>query len=155
MTQLSIKNEMKAIDTKDRKWYDSLDDEDTAKYNKAIWTQQRYVSSIKHDITDFEEHYLEWTNELVNVHHNALRGHPQLQFQLMQVVGLGKSMFHQWINPPKGMTKNKLATIIGELYPLYNDDEIDLFIANNSQEELSDILEDLGYDKKDIKKILK
>ena len=155
MTKLSIKNEMRAIDTKDRNWYGSLDDDDLKKYNKAIWTQQRYVSSIKHDITDFEEHYLEWTNELVNVHHNTLRHHPQLQYQLMQVVGLGKSMFHQWINPPKGVQQNKLTKTFSEIYPQYNDDELELFLAQHSKDELKDILEELGYDKKEIKKIVK
>lgn len=155
MTQLSIKNEMRAIDTKDRKWYDSLDEEDLKKYNKGMWTQQRYVSSIKHDISDFEEHYLEWTNELVNVHYNTLRHHPQLQFQLMQVVGLGKPMFHQWVAPPKGVQQNKLTKTFAEIYPQYNDEELEVFIAGHTKGELQDILEELGYDKKEIKKILK
>jgi len=155
MTQLSIKNEMRAIDTKNRTWYDSLDDDDKTKYNKALWTQQRYVSSIKHDITDFEEHYLEWTNELVNVHYNTLRHHPQLQFQLMQVVGLGKSMFHQWIAPPKGVQQNKLTKIFSENFPHMNDDELAIFISGHTKEELEDTLADFGLDKKEIKKILK
>ncbi len=155
MTQLSIKNEMRAIDTKDRNWYNGLDEEDRTKYNKALWTQQRYVSSIKHDITDFEEHYLEWTNELVNTHYNTLRHHPELQFKLMQVVGLGKPMYHQWIAPPKGVQQNKLMKIFSEVYPQYNDEELEIFILQHTVEDLTDTLEELGYEKKEIKKILK
>lgn len=155
MSKLSIKNEMRAIDTKDRKWYDSLTDEEREKYNKAIWTQQRYVSSCKHDIKDFEEHYLEWTNELVNVQHNTLRHHPQLQFQLLQAVGLGKSMFHQWLNPPKGAQVSKLVSIFSDQYPNLNDEELDILISQYSKEELTDLLDELGYKKAEIKKILK
>lgn len=155
MTQLSIKNEMRAIDTKNRGWYDSLTDEEREKYNKGIWTQQRYVSSCKHDIKEFEEHYLEWTNELVNVHHNTLRHHPQLQFQLMQAVGLGKSMFHQWINPPKGVQKNKLMSIFSEQYPHLNDDELALLMYQYTKDEVKDLLDELGYSKAEIKKIVK
>ena len=50
---------MRAIDTRDRNWYDSLTDEETVKYNKNMWTQQRFISSCK---GQFAEHYLEWTN---------------------------------------------------------------------------------------------
>ena len=155
MTKLSIKNEMRAIDTKDRNWYNSLTEEERTKYNKAIWTQQRYVSSCKHDITDFEEHYLEWTNELVNVHHNTLRHHPQLQFQLLQAVGIGKNMFHQWVNPPRGATKNKLETIFSEHYPSLNDDELAILMSQYTKPELKDFLDELGYTKAEIKKIVK
>jgi hypothetical protein len=153
MTKLTIKEEMRAIDTKDRDWYNSLTDEERKKL--GIWVMMRYVSTVKHDIKDFEEHYLEWTNELVNVHHNILRHHPQLQFQLLQAVGLGKSMFHQWIAPGKKGTDSKLYKIFKELYPQYNDDELELFTLQHTEHEITEILEELGYDKKEIKKIIK
>ena len=49
----------------------------------------RYTSSAGDK--NFTEHYLEWTNEVVNVHFNKLRQHPELQFKLLQLVGLGKA----------------------------------------------------------------
>lgn len=153
MTKLTIKEEMRAIDTKDRGWYDSLTAEERKKL--GIWVLMRYASSCKHDIKEIEEHYLEMTNELVNVHHNVLRHHPQLQFQLMQALGLGKSMFHPWLQPGKRGTESKLHKVFSDAYPQLNQDELDIFIAQHTKDDLIDLMEQLGYEKKDIKKILK
>ena len=87
--KLTIKNEMSAIDTKNRTWYNSPTDDEKKKV--GIWVLMRYCSSVKNNVTDIEEHYLEFTNEIVNVHFNTLR-HPELQFKLMQAIGIGKQM---------------------------------------------------------------
>lgn len=150
---LTIKEEMSAVDTKNRKWYDNLTAEEKKKVSP--WVLMRYASSVKHDIKDIEKHYLEFTNELVNVHFNTIRHHPQLQLQLMQVVGLGTNQFHPWIAPGKRGTESKLFKIFRDQYPQYNEDEIEIFILQHTENEISDILEELGYDKKEIKKILK
>ena len=39
---------------------------------------------------------------------NALRHHPELQFKLMQAIGIGKQMFHPWIALAKKVLKNHL-----------------------------------------------
>ena len=80
MSKLNIKEEMRAIDAKDRRWYDSLTEEEKSKL--GIWLLMRYTSNAGEKM--FQEHYLEWTNEVVNVHFNKLRKHPQLQWQLLQ-----------------------------------------------------------------------
>ena len=69
MSKLNIKEEMRSIDTKDRGWYDSLTEEEKKKL--GIWLLMRYTSSAGSKM--FAEHYLEWTNEVVNVHFNKLR----------------------------------------------------------------------------------
>jgi len=150
---LTIKEEMSAIDTKNRSWYKSLKPEEQKKL--GIWVLMRYASSVKHNIKDFEEHYLEWTNELVNVHFNTLRHHPELQFQLLQAVGLGKAQFHPWVAPGKRGTDNSLFKFIKDKKPEYNDDELEIFIAQHTKEEITDMLEQYGLEKKEIKKLLK
>ena len=133
--KLTIKEEMRSIDVKDRTWYNSLTDEEKKKV--GIWVLMRYASSVKHGIKDFEEHYLEWTNELVNVHFNTLRHHPELQYQLLQAVGLGKVQYHPWIAPGKKGTDKPLFKFFKEKHPEYNDDvplytktpESDIFYA--------------------------
>ena len=64
--KLTIKNEMSAIDTKNRTWYNSPTDDEKKKV--GIWVLMRYCSSVKNNVKDIEEHYLEFTNEIVNVH---------------------------------------------------------------------------------------
>lgn len=150
---LTIKEEMSAIDTKNRSWYQNLSDDDRKKL--GMWVLMRYASATQHDIKDFEEHYLEWTNELVNVHFNTIRHHPELQFQLLQAVGLGKSMYHPWIAPGKRGTESKLFKFLREHYSHLNDDELLLFIEQHSDSEIVSLLEEFGLDKKKIKEITK
>ena len=150
---LTIKEEMRAIDTKNRNWYSSLTEEEKKKV--GIWILMRYTSSVKHNIKDFEEHYIEFTNELVNVHFNALRHHPELQFKLLQALGLGKVMYHPWVAPGKKGTETKLFKFFKEHYVEYNDDELILMMSQYSKPELNDLLEEFGLDKKNIKDLLK
>ena len=151
MSKLNIKEEMRAIDVKDRRWYDSLTEEEKSKL--GIWLLMRYTSNAGEKM--FQEHYLEWTNEVVNVHFNKLRKHPQLQWQLLQLVGLGKPTYHPWIAPGKAGKKNKLQKWVEENYPHLNDDEVDIFISVRSKEDFIELFEEYGLDKKQIKDILK
>ena len=151
MTKLTIKEEMRAIDTKDRAWYESLTEEEKKKLSP--WLLMRYTSNCSDKM--FTEHFLEWTNEVVNVHFNKLRKHTQLQFQLLQLVGLGKSVFHPWIQPGKAQKKNKLQAWIIENYKHLNDDEIDILIKETSKDEWKNIFIEYGMDDKQIKELLK
>lgn len=151
MTKLTIKEEMRAIDTKDRAWYESLTEEEKKKLSP--WLLMRYTSNCSDKM--FTEHFLEWTNEVVNVHFNKLRKHTQLQFQLLQLVGLGKSVFHPWIQPGKAQKKNKLQAWIIENYKHLNDDEIDILIKETSKDEWKTIFIEYGMDDKQIKELLK
>ena len=151
--KLSIKQEMAAIDTKDRKWYDSLSAEEEKKV--GIWVLMRYTSSVKHDIKEFEEHYLEFTNDIVNVNFNKLAKHPQLQFQLLQALGLGKSMWHPWIAPGKKGKSSKIAEFFKEHYKQYNDMEIELLLSQYTKDEIKQKLEEFGLDDKKIKELTK
>ena len=151
MSKLDIKNEMKAIDTKDRKWYNSLTDEEKSKL--SLWPLMRYTSS--EGDKNFKEHYLEWTNEVVNVHFNKLRQHPELQFKLLQLVGLGKPTFHPWIAPGKRGKKNKIHEWVIKNYSHLNDDEVDIFISTRTKEDFISLFEEYGMTKKEIKELLK
>lgn len=151
MSKLNIKEEMRAIDSKDRRWYNSLTEEEKNKL--GMWLLMRYTSSAGEKM--FQEHYLEWTNEVVNVHFNKLRKHPQLQWQLLQLVGLGKPTYHPWVAPGKSGKVTKLQKWVQENYAHLNDDEIDIFINIRNKEDFIELFEEYGLDKKQIKDILK
>jgi len=146
MGGLSIKAEMSAIDKKNRNWYNDL----TADEKKKVspWMLMRYASSVKHDVIDFEEHYLEWTNELVNVHFNTLRHHPELQIQLLQVVGIGSNQFHPWIAPGKRGKSDKMVELVATKYPYLNDDEINIYLNTLTVKQAKDLKEQLDDNKK-------
>ena len=42
-----------------------------------------------------------------------------------------------------------------ELYPIYNDDELELLVANNDKKDFENIAEEMGMDKKQIKELFK
>ena len=146
MGGLSIKAEMSAIDKKNRNWYNDLTDDEKKKVSP--WMLMRYASSVKHDVIDFEEHYLEWTNELVNVHFNTLRHHPELQIQLLQVVGIGSNQFHPWIAPGKRGKSDKMVELVATKYPYLNDDEINIYLNTLTVKQVKDLKEQLDENKK-------
>lgn len=148
MSKLNIKEEMRSIDAKDRAWYGSLTDDEKKKL--GLWLLMRYTSNAS---GNYAEHYLEWTNEAVNVHFNAIRKHPQLQYQLLQLVGIGSTVFHPWIAPGKAQKKNKLQSWLIEKYPHFNDDEIDIMLSN-SKDDLKALLREFGLKDKEIKDII-
>lgn len=151
--KLPLKNQLDALDKKKRGWYSNLSDED--KKQISPWVLMRYLSSSQNNNRQFIDYYLEMTNDVVNVHFNSVRHHPELQIQLMQAVGIGRTEYHPWIAPGKKGKESKMHSIVSDFYPNLNDDEVELFVQNNSKEELVDMLDQLGYSKKDIKKILK
>ena len=155
MDKLSIKEEMRAIDQRDRGWWDSLTKEEQNKV--GIFVLMRYTSAVQTKSAEIEQHYLALTNELVNKHYNILRREPQLQHKLLQCVGLGSTQFHPWIPPSKQRKgkSGKLVKWLQELYPIYNDDEIDLLVSTNDTQNFKDLAEEMGMDKKQIKELFK
>lgn len=152
MTKLNIKEEMRVIDTRDRGWWDTLTEEEVEKFSKAMWTQMRWASSVKGSNA---AQYLMLVNEFTNLHFNTLRHHPRLQHQLLQLAGVGKTQYHEWISPGKRGTKNKLEAWIAEQYPQYSDDEIELLAQTNDKQTFVDMMEQQGMTKKEIKDIFK
>lgn len=151
MSKLDIKNEMRVIDTKDRSWYKSLTKEEREKYDKQLWIQMRWASSVKGVNAP---QYLMLVNEFSNVDFNTLRHHPQLQLQLLQIAGTGKSEYHEWIPPGKGSTLDKFTAWVANEFPEYNEQEIELFVKANTKADFCDRMEQAGMTPKEISAIL-
>ena len=149
--KLNIKEEMRVLDTKDRAWWGELNPEETTAMSKSMWTQMRWASSVKGSNA---AQYLILVNEFTNLHFNTLTKHPQLQHQLLQLAGSGKTQYHEWIPPGKRGKKNKLTAWLVTQYPEYNDDEIALLADSNDKKVFLDIMEQQGMTKKEIKELL-
>ena len=152
MSKLNIKNEMRVLDTRDRKWWDTLTEEEKETFGKSMWTQMRWASSVKGPNA---AQYMMLVNEFANVHFNILKNHPQLQHQLLQLAGVGKTQFHEWIAPGKRGKKNRLIEWLATEYPEYNDDELELLAQHNDPNEFKDRMETQGMSKKEIKDMFK
>lgn len=153
----TIKEEMAAIDRRQFSWYANLTEEE--RKGLSMWVLMRYCSSTGSKVDEINHHYLTMTNELVNVHFNDLRHHPELQLRLMQCVGIGSNQFHPWIKPGKRKKSAKGNAKLNEfylsLYPHLKDDEVDIALNNMSDDEIKAMLEDAGVPKNKVKDYLK
>lgn len=142
---VTITQQMHAIDTKNRKMWDKLTDKE-----RNMWLTMRWTSATKSPVKEINEYYLTMTNSLVNVHFNDLRHHPELQYLLLQVVGIGTKQRHDWIPPgKKGKTTHnkKFLNLLMNNNPLWNEEEAMMFLNGMSPAEKEQYLVDNGIDR--------
>lgn len=153
----TVKEEMSAIDRRRKGWYDKLTPDEQK--SLSMWVVMRYCSSTQSKVPEINAHYLTLTNDLVNVHFNDLRLHPELQFRLMQCVGIGSDQFHNWIKPGK---RKKSTTVNSQLHsfllglnPHFNDDEIVMLIEALGDDKIKELLVSAGVPNNKVKDYFK
>lgn len=149
--QIPLAEVMRAIDKKDREWYNNL----TAEQKKAFspWMMMRYASSVQGSQAP---DYIWMVNELVNHKFTDVSKHPELQWLLMTASGSGKVQHHPYIKPPNSRKKkNKKFEFVSNILPHLKLDEIELFLSMNNDEDLKDLALANGYDDKEVKELFK
>ena len=141
---------LSAIDRNDFDFYSQLDSE--LKKEFSPWMAMRYASSARGAAV---HHYLLMVNDIVNVDFSLLKDHPDLQWKLLAVCGMGSNKYHEFIHPGKKQKKNKLETLLMERYPTLNKDERKLLTEINSTDELKELARDTGMNDKEIKELFK
>lgn len=136
-----------AMDVCDGKFYERLDE--TQKKEFSAWLAMRWASSVSGCMKS-----LLLVNDRVNVNFSSLVGHPELQWRLLASCGIGIKQRHVFIPPPKKKKKNKLLEVMGELYPMLGNGELEVFVAINSKEDIKNMLGDHGFDNKEIRRIM-
>lgn len=152
----TIKEEMRALDTRNFEWYQNLSEDEQK--SLSMWVLMLYASSVESKVSEINHHYLTMVNDFVNVNFNSLKHHPELQWRLMQLCSVGTVQYHPWIRPGRRQSKasNRLMfEFYLNLYPHLKDDEIEMALALLSKEEKIDLLEQYGIEKKKIKDYLK
>ena len=137
---------MKAIDKKDRNWYNKLNAEQKKAFSP--WMMMRYASSVQGKSAP---DYVWMVNELVNHKFTDVSKHPELQWLLMTAAGSGKVQHHPYIKPPK----SKRGDFVSSVLPHLKADEIELFLSLNDDESLKELALANGYDDKEVKEIFK
>jgi hypothetical protein len=147
--QIPLKDILRALDKKDRKFYNNL----SADQKKAFspWLMLRYASTVQED----PEHFLIMTNEVLNSHYMDIKD-PELQWLLLTVIGQGKVRNHSWLKAPNGKRKtDRVSQMLYDMYPHIKSDEIDLIKSLNTDKDLKQLALNHGYDDKQIKEIFK
>jgi hypothetical protein len=138
---------MEMFDRKNRKFYDSLTDEEKKKFSPYLMI--RWGSSVQ-GVEALQEYYLRSTNERLNKHFFTINKHPKLQWLCATTVSPGMgSHRHQWIAPKKKEPgASGIKKQIAELFPALKDDEIDLMAKLNTKKDLDAYLRKLGQETK-------
>ena len=149
MDKLTIANEMREFDLKNRDFYADLTDEEKKKFSNFLMI--RWGSSVQGS-KDLQEFYLISTNERLNKHFFTINKHPHLQWLCASSVSPGMGTHrHQWISPKKkdensagtSTKKKQLMT----LFPNMKGADVDLLSKVISQKEIDEYLRELGQEK--------
>ena len=153
MDKLSINNEMAQLDTKNRKFYDELNEEERKKF--ATYLMLRYAASVEGG-PDIQEWYLRVTNERVNANFFDLGKHPKLQWLLCTTVSpdMGRQRHYWQASKKKEGRNSKALKFLTKLYPYLRTDELELLAELNDTKELKALAKTMGMSDSDIKKDL-
>jgi len=148
--KLNIANEMRALDSKDRKFYADLTDEERKKFSNFLMI--RWSSCVKGS-AELQEYYLLSCNENLNKHFFDLSRYPELQWLSATTVSPGLGNFrHDWIKQKKREgSNNKAVKFLRQIYPDYKEDELELLAQINDTADLKKLAREHGWDDKRIK----
>lgn len=153
MDKLSINNEMAQLDTKNRAFYDELNEEERKKF--ATYLMLRYAASVEGG-PDIQEWYLRVTNERVNANFFDLGKHPKLQWLLCTTVSpdMGRQRHYWQASKKKEGSNSKALKFLTKLYPHLRTDELELLAELNDAKELKALAKSMGMSDVEIKKDL-
>lgn len=147
MDKLSIGNEMRQLDTKNRNFYDELTPDERKKFSTFLML--RWGSAVE-GAQELQEYYVQSCNHYLNKHFFDLSKHPKLQWLCATAMSpdMG-AMRHNWIAPKKkeaGASAKRKQ--LQEIYPTYKDDEIEVMMQITTQKEIDAWFKAAGHDKK-------
>jgi hypothetical protein len=155
MDKLSIANEMRAFDLKDRAFYDSLSDDEKKKFSPFLMI--RWGATVSGD-ADLQAYYLMSVNERLNKNFFDISStqHKKLQWLLATTVSPGMGVQrHTWLAARKREGgNNKAEKFLREIYPHAKTDDIALMAQLNDKKDLKELARSHGWDDKRIKEYL-
>ena len=145
--KLTIANEMRQFDRKNRNFYNELTDEEKKKFSTYLMI--RWGSAVEGS-RELQEFYVIACNERLNKHFFSVSKHPKLQWLMATTVSpnMGTPR-HSWIALKKkeaGLSAKRKALMV--IYPHYKDDEIDVMAEITTQKEIDEYNRLAGNDKK-------
>ena len=143
MDKLTIQNEMQQLDTKNRRFYEELTDEERKKFSNYLMI--RWSSGVEGS-REIQEYYLQSCNHYLNKNFFAINRHPKLQWLCATAVSpdLGTHR-HKWISPKKKQgSDSAIRKQLAEFYPTYKNDELDLLAKITTKKELDEYVRKHG-----------
>lgn len=149
MRKLSLSRQFRAMDTKQRDFYDELTDEERREFSTFI--TMKYSANVE-GISELQEWYIQASNQRVNQNYFLLSKHPKLQWLLCTTVSPNMGIQnHYWLKKNETKPNNKGRKFLENQFPNLSEEEIELMLAVNSTEQLREQARKLGWDEKRIR----
>lgn len=148
-----FKDMIPAVDLGIKDLWEAATDEGKKEIKGDFWTLNRYISTVKTNNREIQEHFLLAVNELYNKNWNDIQQHPKLVWQTLCLASheSKKTFFHEWI--PLKRQKDKKTEFLAGLFPDMKLDDIETLSKITTDKEIKEYCETLGWDKKAVNAI--
>lgn len=148
-----FKDMIPAVDAGLKELWDAATEDGRKEIKGDLWNLNRYISSVKSNKRELQEHFVLTVNEFYNKNWAAISKHPKLQWQTLCMCAheSKKSQFHEWI--PLKKEQNKKVLFLAELFPNMKMADVETLAAVTTDKEIKAYCEGLGWDKKAISAI--
>lgn len=147
--ELDLSSLLGAVDLRNYKFYDSLTEAQLKEFSPYVL--MRYISNSNHELREIREWYIETVNERINKNHWDLsKKHDQLLWKLYASSGVGEKTYHEYL-PALKYEFDKFEKLVAELNPAMKPQEVKLLASLMTEEERSELLDNMGFDKKERK----
>lgn len=156
--KVELKEKIQAVDLGLYELWDELDETNQKALKGELYILNRYISNVKGQKRNIQEHFVYSVNECFNKHWFDLQQHPKLLWMLLCMCSYDREQifFHQWIGfKKKDNTDNKKVAFLAELYPSMKFKEVEMLASITTDKEITALAKEYGLDDKEIKKKFK
>lgn len=148
-----FKDMIPAVDLGIKDLWDAVSEEGQKEIKGDLWNLNRYISSVSGSNQEMQEHYLLIVNEYYNKNWSGISKHPKLQWQTLCACSHESKakQFHEWIGIKR--EKNKKEEFIANLFPNMKRSDIATLAIINTDKDIKQYCENLGWSKKEVNAI--
>jgi hypothetical protein len=153
--KIELKEKLAAVDLGAVSMWDEMSLEQQKSLKNEFFILNRYISNVKGQSREVQEHFVLTVNEYFNKYWFDLQKHPKLMWQLLCMCSheSRKIFYHEWIGF-KRKKENKRITFLSTMFPNSNQYELELMAELYSLAELKELAMDTGYSDEEISKML-
>ncbi len=155
--KVALKDVLASVDSGYSGLWDEIDDDQRKALKSEFFILNRYVSNVKWQSREVQEHFVLTVNEFFNKNWNLLQKHPKILWLLLSMCSheTGKIFFHEWIGYKTKKGNTKLLNFLLTVHPNKKIDEVEMLAALMTPAEAKKLAQAHGYDDKQIEKMLK
>jgi len=156
--KIELKEKIAFVDMNVRAAWDEMTEDQRKSLKNEYFILNRYISSVKDNKRDVQEHYVLTVNNYFNKNWNEIQKHPKLLWLLLCMCSWNgeKTFFQEWIGHKKKTgTGGKKLKFLEEIYPNRKQDELELLANLSTDKEIKDLARTHGMDEATIAKKLK